>query len=95
MGSISSTITSGSVSADWRGETFEDGTHTLFNSTGVATTNKLWITGFEVTVGSDTDPVLQTFWTEDISGEWWVFATVYHTTAGLKTFTTIYYAYSS
>jgi hypothetical protein len=94
-GSISSSITSGSVSANWNGDAPEDGTHTVSNSTGVANTSKLWITGFEVNAGSDTDPVLQTFWIEDIGSEWWVNATVYHTTAGLKTFTTIYYAYSS
>jgi hypothetical protein len=95
MGSISSTISSGSVSADWRGDATEDGPHDVSNSTGVSSTNKLWITGFEVTVGTDTDPILQTFWIEDIGSEWWVFAKVYHITAGMKTFTTIYYSYSS
>ena len=94
IGSISG-ISSGSVSANWSGDAPEDGTHTVSASTGVASTNRLWITGVEVTAGTDTNPVLQTFWIETISSEWWVNATVYHTTAGLKTFTTIYYSYSS
>jgi hypothetical protein len=94
IGSISS-ISSGSVSVDWRGDALEDGTHTVFAATGVASTNKIWITGFEVTVGTDTDPVLQTLWIQEADGQWDVYATVYHMTAGLKTFTTIYYSYSS
>jgi hypothetical protein len=94
IGSISG-IYSGSVSASWSSETFEDGTHTVSASTGVASTNRLWITGVEVTAVTDTNPVLQTFWIETISSVWWVNATVYHTTAGLNTSTMIYYSYSS
>jgi hypothetical protein len=94
IGSISG-ISSGSVSANWLSEVSEGGTHTVSASTGVASTNRLWITGVEVTAGTNTNPVLQTFWIETISSVWWVNATVYHTTAGLNTSTMIYYSYSS
>jgi hypothetical protein len=64
------------------------------NSTSVASSNPLWITGVNVT-STDTSPVLQTCYVIDSGGTWYLFANFYFTGEGSNLQSTIYYSYYS